>query len=262
MATKDGKDGKKGGTPAKGTAAQKGGGGKGAGGAGAAGGARERRTAGRGTHAGAELAAPPPRLKLFYEATVRQRLAEQFGYRNRHQVPTIAKIVINVGVGEAVKQPKLLDAVVDELSLITGQQPVRRRAKKSIANFGLRQGQEIGAAVTLRGARMWEFLDRFISVAVPRIRDFRGLGTRSFDGRGNYTLGIKEQMIFPEINYDEIEQIHGMDITIVTTTNRDDEAFVLLRELGLPFRTDDRGRGERSTPATAAAAVPAAVPAA
>src|SRR5918912_399949 len=126
MATKDGKDG---------------------GGAGAAGGARERRTAGRGTHAGAELAAPPPRLKLFYEATVRQRLAEQFGYRNRHQVPTIAKIVINVGVGEAVKQPKLLDAVVDELSLITGQQPVRRKAKKSIANFGLRQGQEIGAWV-------------------------------------------------------------------------------------------------------------------
>ena len=133
--------------------------------------------------------------------------------------------MINVGVGEAIKQPKALDSVVDELAIITGQQPVRKKAKKSIANFGLRQGQEIGAAVTLRGARMWEFLDRFITVAIPRIRDFRGLGTRSFDGRGNYSLGIKEQMIFPEINYDEIESIHGMDITFVTSTNRDDQAY-------------------------------------
>jgi large subunit ribosomal protein L5 len=167
--------------------------------------------------------------------------------------------VINVGVGEAVKQPKLLDAVVDELAVITGQHPVRRKAKKSIANFGLRQGQDIGAAVTLRGARMWEFLDRFIAVAVPRIRDFRGLATRSFDGRGNYTLGVKEQMIFPEINYDEIEQIHGMDITFVTSTSRDDQAFALLRELGMPFRTDEKRTPARSQAAIAAPA--SAVPA-
>ena len=130
---------------------------------------------------------------------------------------------------------------------------MRRKAKKSIANFGLRQGQEIGAAVTLRGARMWEFLDRFIAVAVPRIRDFRGLGTRSFDGRGNYTVGVKEQMIFPEINYDEIEQIHGMDITFVTSTNRDDQAFALLRELGMPFRSDEKKTPARGMTAVAAA---------
>src|SRR5205823_11265087 len=155
----------------------------------------------------------------------------------------LEKIVVNVGVGEAIKQPKVLDKVVQELATITGQQPVRKKAKKSIANFGLRQGQEIGAAVTLRGARMWEFLDRFISVAVPRIRDFRGLGTRSFDGRGNYSLGVKEQMIFPEINYDDIEQIHGMDITFVTSAKRDDLALALLKELGMPFRGDDKKGG-------------------
>ena len=148
--------------------------------------------------------------------------------------------MLNVGLGEAIKQPKFLDKVVEELGVITGQRPVRKKAKKSIANFGLREGQEIGAAVTLRGARMWEFLDRFISTAVPRIRDFRGLSTRSFDGRGNYSLGVKEQMIFPEINYDMIDQIHGMDITFVTTTDRDDQAYALLRELGMPFRGDDR----------------------
>jgi large subunit ribosomal protein L5 len=262
MATKETKDGKKGATPGKGTAAQKAPA-KGAGGGGGGGGAKSgkgssRERLAKTTHAGAELAAPPPRLKDFYRATVRPRLMEQFGFKNHHQVPGLEKIVINVGVGEAVKQPKLLDAVVDELAVITGQQPVRRKAKKSIANFGLRQGQDIGAAVTLRGARMWEFLDRFISVAVPRIRDFRGLATRSFDGRGNYTVGVKEQMIFPEINYDEIEQIHGMDITFVTSTNRDDEAFALLRELGMPFRSE-----EKRTPARGQAAVtPAPAPAA
>ncbi|HXT17896.1 MAG TPA: 50S ribosomal protein L5 [Gemmatimonadaceae bacterium] len=198
----------------------------------------------RGPHAGAGLPVPAPRLKDFYQNTVRQRLMQQFGFTNPHQVPLLEKIVINVGVGEAIKQPKALDSVVDELAIITGQQPVRKKAKKSIANFGLRQGQEIGAAVTLRGARMWEFLDRFITVAIPRIRDFRGLGTRSFDGRGNYSLGVKEQMIFPEINYDSIESIHGMDITFVTSTNRDDQAFALLKELGMPFRTDEKkGRG-------------------
>jgi large subunit ribosomal protein L5 len=197
----------------------------------------------RGPHAGAGLPVPAPRLKGFYQDTVRAKLMSQFGLTNPHQVPQLEKIVINVGVGEAIKQPKALDSVVEELAIITGQQPVRKKAKKSIANFGLRQGQEIGAAVTLRGARMWEFLDRFVTVAIPRIRDFRGLGTRSFDGRGNYSLGIKEQMIFPEINYDSIESIHGMDITFVTSTNRDDQAYALLKELGMPFRSDDKKGG-------------------
>src|SRR5882672_1745944 len=199
----------------------------------------------RGPHAGAKLPIPAPRLKEFYQATVRGKLSQQFGLGNPHQVPQLEKIVINVGVGEAIKQPKALDSVVEELATITGQAPVRKKAKKSIANFGLRQGQEIGAAVTLRGARMWEFLDRFISVAIPRIRDFRGLGTKSFDGRGNYSLGVKEQMIFPEINYDEIESIHGMDITFVTSTTKDDQAFALLRELGMPFRTEEKKTGRK-----------------
>ncbi len=191
-------------------------------------------------HAGVGLPVPPPRLKGYYEQTVRPRLQQQFGLGNVHEIPTLEKIVINVGMGEAIKQPKVLDTVVEELSIITGQRPVRKRAKKSIANFGLREGQEIGVAVTLRGARMWEFLDRLIATAIPRIRDFRGLNTRSFDGRGNYSMGIKEQMIFPEINYDQIEQIHGMDITFVTSTNRDDQAYALLRELGMPFRGEER----------------------
>ena len=194
----------------------------------------------QGPHAGAGLPVPPPRLKGYYETTVRARLREQFGLANLHEIPTVEKIVVNCGVGEAIKNPKVLDTVVEELAIITGQRPVRRKAKKSIANFGLREGQEIGAAVTLRGARMWEFMDRFITVAIPRIRDFRGVNTRSFDGRGNYSLGVKEQMIFPEINYDMVEQIHGMDITFVTTTNRDDMALALLRELGMPFRGDDK----------------------
>jgi large subunit ribosomal protein L5 len=191
-------------------------------------------------HAGVGIPAPPPRLRAYYQNTVRERLAKQFELANPHQIPGLEKIVLNVGLGEAIKQPKLLDKVVEELGVITGQRPVRKKARKSIANFGLREGQEIGASVTLRGARMWEFLDRFISTAVPRIRDFRGLSTRSFDGRGNYSLGVKEQMIFPEINYDMIDQIHGMDITFVTTTNRDDQAYALLRELGMPFRGDDK----------------------
>jgi large subunit ribosomal protein L5 len=197
----------------------------------------------RGPHAGAGLPIPSPRLKDFYQATVRSKLMQQFGFTNPHQVPQLEKIVINVGVGEAIKQPKALDSVVEELATITGQHPVKKKAKKSIANFGLREGQEIGAAVTLRGARMWEFLDRFITVAIPRIRDFRGLGTRSFDGRGNYSLGVKEQMIFPEINYDAIESIHGMDITFVTSTNKDDQAYALLKELGMPFRSEDKKGG-------------------
>jgi large subunit ribosomal protein L5 len=194
----------------------------------------------RGPHAGADKPVPAPRLREFYANTVRGRLMEQFGLKNPHQVPTLSKIVLNVGAGEAIKQPKFLDNVVEELATITGQQPVRRKAKKSIANFGLREGQEIGASVTLRGARMWEFLDRFVTIALPRVRDFRGVGTKSFDGRGNYSLGVKEQMIFPEINYDTIDTIHGMDITFVTTAGRDDLAFALLKELGMPFRGNDK----------------------
>jgi large subunit ribosomal protein L5 len=194
----------------------------------------------RAAHAGVGKPVPAPRLKEFYQKTVRGKLTEQFGLKNPHQLPTLTKIVLNVGAGEAIKQPKFLDNIVEELATITGQQPVRRKAKKSIANFGLREGQEIGASVTLRGARMWEFFDRFVTVALPRVRDFRGVGTKSFDGRGNYSLGIKEQMIFPEINYDSIETIHGMDITFVTTAGRDDLAFALLKELGMPFRGNDK----------------------
>jgi large subunit ribosomal protein L5 len=207
---------------------------------------KQQETKVRGPHAGANLPIPAPRLKEKYEKTVRPKLMQQFGFTNPHQVPTLEKIAINVGVGEAIKQPKMLDAVIDELAIITGQAPVRKKAKKSIANYGLRQGQEIGAAVTLRGAKMWEFMDRFISVAVPRIRDFKGMSTRSFDGRGNYSLGIKEQMIFPEINYDEIDQIHGMDITFVTSVDKDDQAHALLKELGMPFRTDEKASKKAS----------------
>ena len=180
--------------------------------------------------------APRPRLLDFYEQRVRAKLQQQFGFTNPHQIPRLLKIVLNVGMGDASKNPKGLEAAVAELGAITGQKPVVTRAKKSIANFNLREGQPIGTAVTLRGARMFEFLDRFISVAVPRMRDFRGLPTKSFDGRGNYTIGIREQMIFPEIDYDKVERIHGMDITFVTSAGRDDAAMALLRELGMPFR--------------------------
>jgi large subunit ribosomal protein L5 len=177
-----------------------------------------------------------PRLQLYYLETVRGRIAKEFGLGNPHQVPRLEKVVLNVGLGEANKNPKQLEAVVEELGAITGQRATVTRAKKAIANFGLRVGMPVGAFVTLRGARMYEFLDRFITLAVPRIRDFRGLPNRSFDGRGNYTFGIKEQMIFPEVDYDKVEKIHGMDITLVTSTSRDDLAMALLRELGWPFR--------------------------
>jgi large subunit ribosomal protein L5 len=182
--------------------------------------------------------APPARLKDFYDQQVRSKLQQQFAFENPHQIPRLKKIVLNVGMGDASKNAKGLDAAVAELAAITGQQPVVTRAKKAIANFNLREGQAIGCAVTLRAGRMYEFLDRFISVAVPRMRDFRGLPTKSFDGRGNYTLGIKEQMIFPEIDYDKVERIHGMDITFVTSAGRDDTALALLRELGMPFRVE------------------------
>jgi large subunit ribosomal protein L5 len=177
-----------------------------------------------------------PRLHEYYVKTVRPRLAKEFGLANPHQVPRLEKVVLNVGLGEASKNPKQLEAVIEELGAITGQKAVTTRAKKAIANFGLRAGMPVGAFVTLRGARMYEFLDRFITLAIPRIRDFRGLPNRSFDGRGNYTFGIKEQMIFPEIDFDKVEKIHGMDITLVTSTDRDDLAMALLRELGWPFR--------------------------
>jgi large subunit ribosomal protein L5 len=180
--------------------------------------------------------APKPRLQVHYLQTVRAKLAQRFGFTNPHQIPRLVKIVLNVGEGEGMKNAKLLDTIVDELGRVTGQRAVVTRAKKSIANFNLRQGMAIGASVTLRGARMYEFLDRFISIAIPRVRDFRGLPTRSFDGRGNYSVGIKEQMIFPEIDYDKVEKIHGMDITFVTSAGRDDVAMALLRELGMPFR--------------------------
>jgi len=188
------------------------------------------------------------RLKDLYEKSLRPQLMKDFGYRNMHQVPRLEKVVINVGLGAAIDNPKLLDSAVQELTLITGQRPVVTRAKKAISNFRLREGMSIGAKVTLRGPRMYEFLDRLINVAIPRIRDFRGVPTRSFDGRGSYTLGIKEQLIFPEIDYDKVEKVHGMDVTIVTTAERDDEAFALLAALGMPFR---RQPG-RETPQAAA----------
>jgi large subunit ribosomal protein L5 len=177
-----------------------------------------------------------PRLFVYYGEQVRGKLLQEFAYSSPMQIPTLEKIVINVGIGEAGKNSKLLDSVVEELRLITGQQPVIRRAKKAISNFNLREGMPVGVSVTLRRDRMWEFVDRFINVSVPRIRDFRGLPTKSFDGRGNYTIGIKEQLIFPEIDYDKVQKIHGMDITFVTTAKRDDEGMALLRELGMPFR--------------------------
>ena len=180
--------------------------------------------------------APKARLGEHYQGVVRGRLQSQFGYKNVHQIPRLLKIVINVGMGDAPKNPKALEAATAELGAITGQKAVVNRAKKAIANYNLRAGMPIGCSVTLRGQRMYEFLDRFISVAVPRMRDFRGLPTKSFDGRGNYTLGLKEQMIFPEIDFDKVERIHGMDITFVTSAGRDDAAQALLRELGMPFR--------------------------
>jgi large subunit ribosomal protein L5 len=217
--------------PAKGQ--QQGGGGKG--GQAQSGGKKDKAAAGSVDHA-PKAREGAPRLQTYYLETVRQRLAKEFGLSNPHQVPRLEKIVLNVGMGDASKNPKQLESAVEELSAITGQKAVVTRAKKAIANFGLRAGMPVGAFVTLRGARMYEFLDRFISLAIPRIRDFRGLPSRSFDGRGNYTFGIREQMIFPEIDYDKVEKIHGMDITIVTSTERDDLAMALLRELGWPFR--------------------------
>ena len=177
-----------------------------------------------------------PRMKTHYDTYVRAKLQEEFAFSNSHQIPTLEKIVLNVGVGEAAKDQKLLVSVVEELEIITGQKANTNRAKRSISNFQLREGMPVGASVTLRRDRMWFFLDRLVSTAIPRIRDFRGLSTKSFDGRGNYTMGIREQIIFPEINFDDVKKIHGMDLTFVTSTQKDDEGFALLRALGFPFR--------------------------
>ena len=196
---------------------------------------KDKGAAGAATDPSPKAVDGTPRLKTYYDQVIRVNLAKEFGLPNPLQVPRLMKIVLNVGMGEASKTPKMLDAVVEELGLITGQKATIRRAKKAIANFNLRQGMPVGATVTLRNARMYEFLDRFINVAVPRIRDFRGL-PKSFDGRGNYTMGIKEQMIFAEIDFDKVEKIHGMDITLVTNAGRDDLAMSLLREFGWPFR--------------------------
>ena len=174
-------------------------------------------------------------LKDRYEREVRAELQQRFHYKNPLEVPRVVKVVLNVGVGDAVGNPRLLDAAVGDLELISGQKPLVTRAKKSIASFKLRQGMAIGAMVTLRGQRMWDFLEKLIFVALPRVRDFRGVSTRGFDGRGNYTLGVREQLIFPEIQYDKVERVRGMDVTIVTSATTDEEAHVLLAGLGLPL---------------------------
>lgn len=177
------------------------------------------------------------RLREHYNTTVLPELIQQFGYRNSMQVPKLDKIVVNVGVGEAIQNVKLLDGAVEELAAITGQQPVLTRAKKSIANFKLRTGMPIGCRVTLRNVRMYEFMDRLLNASLPRVRDFRGVSPKGFDGRGNYSLGVQEQIIFPEIDYDKIEQFHGLGITIVTTARTDEEGRALLALMGMPFRS-------------------------
>ena len=175
-------------------------------------------------------------LKTIYEETIVPKLKEQFSYTNIHQVPKVTKVIINRGLGEASQNAKALESSIAELSIITGQKPVVTRAKKAIAGFKIRQGMPVGVMVTLRGERMYAFLSRLINLALPRIRDFRGVSPKSFDGRGNYSLGVSEQLIFPEIDYDSIDQIRGLDISIVTTANNDEEGRALLKEMGMPFR--------------------------
>ncbi len=181
------------------------------------------------------------RLKERYEGEIKPQLMERFGYSSVMQVPRMQKITVNMGVGEAKQDTKMLDAAAEQLATITGQKPAIRRAKKSIAGFKLREGMPVGVVVTLRRERMWEMFDRLTSIAIPRIRDFRGLNPRSFDGRGNYTLGLREQIIFPEVDYDAIDQVRGLNVTITTTAQTDDEARELLRMLGMPFRSDEGG---------------------
>jgi large subunit ribosomal protein L5 len=177
-----------------------------------------------------------PRLQTKYRDEIIPKLREDFGYRNPHQVPSVDKVVVNMGLGEATGNPKLLEKAMEELAVITGQKPSVRRAKKSVSNFRLREGQAIGGMVTLRGARMWEFLDRLFNVALPRVRDFNGVSGKAFDGRGNYTLGVRDQTIFPEVEYDAVERVTGMNVTLVTTATTDAEGKALLTELGVPFR--------------------------
>jgi len=178
---------------------------------------------------------PTPRLKERYRQQVLPRLQQELGFSNPMQVPRVEKVVVNMGVGDALKDGRMLEAAVDDLTIITGQKPVITKARKSIAGFKLREGQAIGAKVTLRGDRMWEFIDRLVAIAIPRIRDFRGLNPNAFDGHGDYTLGLTEQLIFPEIDYDKVLQVRGMDITVVTTARNDDEGRALLVALGFPF---------------------------
>jgi large subunit ribosomal protein L5 len=198
---------------------------------------------GKGAAAAAEVAAErvkrdgPARLRKLYDTEVRSKLQQEFKLKNSMQVPRLSKITINMGLGEAVSNPKLLDSAVDELGAITGQKPVVTRAKKSIAIFKLRAGQKIGAMVTLRRDQMYEFLDRLVTFALPRVRDFKGVSPKSFDGRGNYTLGIREEIIFPEINYERLDKPKGMNITFNTTAPDDEQGRALLRHLGMPFRT-------------------------
>ncbi len=176
------------------------------------------------------------RLKERFEKEIRPALVKELGLKNPMQAPRVEKVVVNMGLGEAIQNGKILDASLEQLTAITGQKPVVTKARKSIANFKLRQGQSIGAMVTLRGNRAYEFLDRLLNVALPRVRDFKGVSPKAFDGKGNYTLGVKEQIIFPEINYDRVEKIKGLNITVVTTARNDEEGRVLLRHLGMPFR--------------------------
>jgi large subunit ribosomal protein L5 len=176
------------------------------------------------------------RLKTLYQETIVPKLMEQFQYENIHQVPKLTKVTVNRGLGEAAQNAKALESSLNEIALITGQKPVVTRAKKAIAGFKIRKGMPVGIMVTLRSDRMYAFLDRFINLSLPRIRDFRGISPKSFDGRGNYTLGVREQLIFPEVEYDSIDQIRGMDISIITTANTDEEGRALLKELGMPFR--------------------------
>jgi large subunit ribosomal protein L5 len=181
-----------------------------------------------------------PRLKQKYKSEIAPALKEQFGFTNPHQIPGLVKVVVNTGVGEAARDGKIIDGAIADLTLITGQKPQVTKSRKSIAQFKLREGQAIGAHVTLRGDRAWEFLDRLLSLALPRIRDFRGLSDRQFDGHGNYTFGVQEQSIFHEINQDKIDRVRGFDITVVTTAKTDDEGRALLRALGFPFKSDEQ----------------------
>jgi large subunit ribosomal protein L5 len=178
----------------------------------------------------------PPKLRAFYDQTVKSAMVKEFEYSTVMQVPRVVKVTVNMGLGRANSEPKIIEAAIDELKLITGQSPVVSKAKKDIAVFKLRKGQKIGVMVTLRGERMWEFLDRLLNIALPRVRDFRGVSSRGFDGRGNFTMGVREQIIFPEIEYDKIDSIKGMNISIVTTANTDAEGRSLLTHLGMPFR--------------------------